>query len=336
MKTLIIDGNWLLKKNFHKRGNQKANGKLCGGAFGFLESLKAVLNRTLPDRVVVMWDGYRGGLLRYNKYKPYKANRNKDWEATDRAYATDGTESESARIKVEVVKQKEWVQGYLEDLFIRQAEVDTIEADDLIAYYILNRRPDEEIIINSRDGDFYQLVAPNVSMLTPDKYKIVTSNNFKETFGYTRENALLFKCFEGDSADCIEGIKGITTRGLLEKFPNMANEKYTFNRLVEECYEEKEKKNIKFFDKIIQSRIEIYRNAELMDLKRPFLNDEAKQEVLDLIKVKIDFENRSIKTAMGKFVADGFTQFVDVELVDYFFSVFYNIMNKEKEFSLNS
>jgi hypothetical protein len=116
----------------------------------------------------------------------------------------------------------------------------------------------------------------------------------------------------------------------------MANEKYTFNRLVEECYEEKEKKNIKFFDKIIQSRIKIYRNAELMDLKRPFLNDEAKQEVLDLIKVKIDFENRSIKTAMGKFVADGFTQFVDVELVDYFFSVFYNIMNKEKEFSLNS
>jgi 5'-3' exonuclease len=81
----------------------------------------------------------------------------------------------------------------LEDLFIRQAEVDTIEADDLIAYYILNRRPDEEIIINSRDGDFYQLIAPNVSMLTPDKYKIVTSNNFKETFGYTRENALLFK-----------------------------------------------------------------------------------------------------------------------------------------------
>jgi len=336
MKTLIVDGQWCLKKNFFKRKGMKANGELCGGTFGFLESLKAVLNRVLPDRVVVMWDGYKSGLLRYNEYKPYKSNRDKDWEAEDRVIVTDGTESEEAREKFDFLRQKKRVQEYLEELFIRQAEVDHIEADDLIAYYILNRRPGEEIIIHSRDGDFPQLVSENVSVLTPDKFKIVTDKNFKELYGYTLENELLFKCFEGDTSDCIEGISGVTKRQLMLRFPDMANEKYTYDRLVEEAYEKKEVKKLKIYDKIIECRAELYRNAKLMNLRAPFINEEAKREVMALVNGKISFDDRSIKKGMSMFIKDGYTQFVDIEMVDYFFSVFYNIMNKEKEFSLNS
>ena len=77
MRTLLIDGNWLLKKNYHKRKLEEANGEKCGGSYGFLDSLKAVINKILPCRVVVMWDGLSSGYLRYEIYKPYKSNRKK-------------------------------------------------------------------------------------------------------------------------------------------------------------------------------------------------------------------------------------------------------------------
>jgi len=330
MKTLLIDGQWCLKKNFYKRKSLKSNGNLCGGTFGFLESLKAVLNRTLPDRVIVMWDGFNSGLLRFNEYKPYKAKRKNYLLNEEKIYTTEVPENDKDAEKISIYHQKRRVQKYLDELFVRQTEVDTIEADDLIAHYALNRGPDEEIIIYSRDGDFFQLVSEGISVLNPDKFKLVTIDNFKEVFGYTVENELMLKCFKGDDSDEIPGINGITKENLLEKFPDIANEKYTYNRLVEECYEQKEKKKIKYYDKIIHCRSELYRNAKLMDLRRPFLNEEAKTEIYDLLKRGITTDDRSIKKAMSMFVEDGFTEFVGSDMVDYFFSIFYNIMNKEK------
>ena len=38
MKTILIDGQWNLKRNFYKKKNYSAKGELCGGSFGFLES----------------------------------------------------------------------------------------------------------------------------------------------------------------------------------------------------------------------------------------------------------------------------------------------------------
>ena len=82
MKTILVDGQWNLKRNHFKRKNYSAKGELCGGSFGFLESLKSVINQTLPDRVVVFWDGMNSGVLRYEVYKPYKAKRKEYWKNT--------------------------------------------------------------------------------------------------------------------------------------------------------------------------------------------------------------------------------------------------------------
>ena len=50
-------------------------------------------------------------------------------------------------------------------MFIRQAEVDLIEGDDLIALYVQMKEKDEQVIIFSRDKDYYQLIDENVYVL---------------------------------------------------------------------------------------------------------------------------------------------------------------------------
>lgn len=336
MRTLLLDGNWSLKKNFHKRKDLEAKGNLCGGSFGFLDSLRVVINKVLPDRVVVMWDGFNAGKLRYEIYKPYKANRKKDWDAEYNAIYTDGLESPEDKEKYEITLQKEQVKEFLKEFSIRFLEVKHIEADDLIAYYILNSRiVDEEIIIHSRDEDFLQLISRNVSVLNPSSLELITIHNFKKIYGYPVENALLLKCFEGCDSDKIEGVKGVTPEALIKHFPRIAEEKYMYNRLVEECYNKKRGKKLKFYDKIIESRSVLYRNAELMNLQKPFVNEEVKREMKKIIYEPFENKDFSIKSAMSLFIEKGFVKFVKNEYLDLFFAPFFRIINKEKEFSTN-
>jgi len=336
MKTLLVDGNWCLKKNFHKRKGLEANGRLCGGSFGFIDSLRAVISKVLPDRIIVMWDGFNAGKLRYEIYKPYKANRKKHWEAEEHALSTDGMDSPEDKEKYEIVLQKEVAKEFLKSFYVRFLEVKHIEADDLIAYYILNSNiSNEEIIIYSRDRDFLQLINPNVSILSPDNFELTTIQNFKKTYGYTIENALLFKCFNGDNSDEISGVNGVTIKNLLEHFPAMADEKYMYNRLVEECYNKKREKKLKYYDTIIGARNVLYRNAQLMNLKRPFINEEVKVEMQKIIHEPIGDENFSIKSAMSLFMSKGFNKFVKNEYLDLFFAPYFRIISKEKEYSTN-
>ncbi|MEK6829590.1 MAG: hypothetical protein AABY15_05720 [Nanoarchaeota archaeon] len=333
MKTLLIDGQWNLKRNFFKRKDLiGANHKMCGGTYGFLDSTKSVINRIMPDRVIVAWDGFHAGKLRYNIYKPYKANRKKDWENETRVIATEGIGNADDAQEFQLLSQKIEVQAYLDELFVRQVEEDYIEADDIIAYYILNsKNPDEHIYIYSRDQDFFQLVSEKVSLINPDNFEIITINNFREKMGYVVENALLFKCFKGDDSDEIKGINGINGNTLIKYFPDIANEKYSYKRLVEESYEKQKKKKLKTYEKIIQAEQDLYRNAKLMDLKRPFINQVTIDAVEAVRNQPLD-SDRSIETAMEMFARDGFNKFVGESNLGYFFGPFYNLKSKEKEF----
>lgn len=336
MKTLLVDGQWNLKRNFKKRQELKTStGYLCGGSFGFIDSLKTAMNRVLPDRVVVMWDGFHSGKLRYEIYPPYKANRNKDWEKTQKAIATDGLYNPQDLERVEMLKQKIQVQNYLDELYVRQAEVDLIEADDLIAQYILrSKSDDEEIIVFSRDKDYLQLISDKVSVMTSDSAFLVNKEEYESKYGHIIDNELLFKCFEGDKSDKIEGVKGITRETLIKYFPNIKKEKYLYSRLIEESLEAQKKKKLKIYDKVLESESILYRNARLMNLKKPFLNDEAINKV-DAVKHGILGDDRSVEKAVSLFIRDGMISHLQNGSLEDFFSPFYRVMTKEIEYSKN-
>jgi len=336
MRTLLVDGTWNLKRNYYKRRELiGANRKLCGGTYGFLDSLKSVINKTLPDRVIVCWDGFHAGKLRYNIYKPYKANRQKNWENETKIISTDGIGNEDDAEKFQLLSQKIDIQTYLDELFVRQIEEDYIEADDLIASYILGSTDqNEQIIIYSRDKDFLQLISNKVSIITPDSVDMITIHNFKDKKGYPVDNALLFKCFEGDDSDEIEGVKGITENTLMKYFPDSKEEKYSYKRLVKESYEiqNARKKPLATINKIIDAEHVLYRNAILMNLKKPFMNQSAIDSVNAVRNQPLE-DGRSIEKAMEMFTKDGFVKFVGTNNIHYFFGAFYNLKAKELEFN---
>jgi 5'-3' exonuclease len=337
MKTLLVDGQWLFKRNFKSQPTLKSStGNLCGGVVGFMFSLKSIINKVLPDRVVIAWDGFHAGKLRYDIYAPYKAKRGKDWENEDRVIASDGTGSPEDMEKIEFLKQKILTQNIMDELFVRQVEVDYIEADDIIAQYVLKSEEDDEIIyIFSRDKDYLQLISDKVSVITSDSMWTLNREEYEKKYNHTIENELLFKCFEGDKGDGIAGINGITRNTLINFFPNIAKEKYLYTRLVEECYEAKKNKKTgkrKIYDKIIEAQHDLYRNARLMNLKKPFLNVEARK-LVDVVKHGTLDETREITSAMSIFTSAGLMIYIGDEFSQDFFSPFYMLMSKEKEYS---
>ena len=55
-------------------------------------------------------------------------------------------------------EQREIIMKCLEELFVRQCVCDKVEADDLIAYYVNHKKPNERIVIMSNDMDLTQLM----------------------------------------------------------------------------------------------------------------------------------------------------------------------------------
>lgn len=335
-KTLLVDGDWNLKRNFMKRENMFAKGEHCGGSFGFLESLRSVINKVMPDRVVVMWDGPAGGKMRYEIYPHYKKDRDKNWDEESYYLSESELDYESKR-KYSRLTQKIKVKNYLEELFIRQVEVDTIEADDLIAKYVLTKNKDETIIIFSSDKDYYQLIREDVSVLRPSDDLMISNLNFKEVFGYIPENALILRCFEGDDSDSIPGVDGVAMKSIIKYFPRFCEEPYDVDRFIKESVVLYQKKKIKFFEKIIGCRRTIDRNYILMDLHNPFLNEQAIDEIKEISECIIvedsNFTQRSITNAMKMMIKDGYDKLVWQENMEFFFRPFFRLVAKETEYS---
>jgi len=336
MKTLICDGEWNLRRNFKKRTDLFSfKGEHCGGVYGFLETLGSTINKVLPDRVVVVWDGERSGQLRHDIYPLYKADH-KDWDP-DSYLRTEAQLDAEMRSKVSCTNQKLKTKNLLDGMFIRQAEVDLIEGDDLIALYVKAKEEDEQIIIFSRDKDYYQLIDENVYVLRPADNIVVTPKNFKGLFGYTHKNALLLKCIEGDGGDNVAGIPGVAYKTIVKHFPKFTDEEYTFDRLSDEAYELYGKKKLKVFENILGARNVCKRNKILMDLRNPLVNEEAVKEIeiiRECVMAKEDGQfDRSVQDIMKEVINEGYTRFMYNGDINNFFLPYQRIAAKEKEYT---
>ena len=332
MRTLLIDGYWNLKRNYHKLRDPQHMMYECGGTLGFLNSLRATINKVIPDRVVVMWDGRFSGKFRHDIYPPYKSKRKKEWDLQSEIElkGQNLNLNDYNRDTYSLSNQKIILQEILEELSIRQCEVEFIEADDLIASYCIQADPTEQIFINARDKDYRQIVSENVSIITPDDLRIITFQNFKQIIGHTIENELFLKCFIGDGSDCVKGVNGITENKLIKYFPAIKDEKYTYKRLVAETKEMASKKKLVFFDKILECEETIYLNARLMNLKKPFLTQNAIDEVKFIQTAPLGLD-RNVKAVFEIFSKHRYNELLQVD-VNYYLSPFNIIVQKEREY----
>lgn len=208
---MIIDGNALIHRAFHAipPGLTTASGEPTNAVYGFASMLLNLLLKEKPAYIIVTYDK-KGKTFRDELYAEYKATRVK---APQELYD-------------QMPKIKEMVNAFK----IPQTELEGFEADDLIATIVEKMKSDPSIHcgIVTGDRDTFQLVSPQVSIITPQKgfreYEIYTPEKVEKEFGITPEQFRDYKALRGDTSDNIPGVRGIgevTATELLQQYKDI-------------------------------------------------------------------------------------------------------------------
>ena len=323
--SLIVDGNNLLKISLVDK-TMNSNGKEYGAVVTFLRILGNILRKKDFNYCTVVWDGVGSGVLRYEIYKDYKANRDKhyDLHTSETAYdkainayckkVLDYAKSKSKRVKKEESdeeifdREKSILKQILQELCIRQYEFENVEGDDIISYCVQNKKENEKIVIVSSDKDLTQLISDDVIVYNHRIKDFVTLKNALEKIGSRPDNVVLEKILCGDSSDNIKGINGIGEKTLATLFPNIKTERLDLSSLVRRSQElldsrkAEGKKPLKSLLNIINGVTDgcqgnkIYEiNKKIIDLSSPLLTKEAKKSLSDEMYAPIDVSELNSK-----------------------------------------
>ena len=207
-----------------------------------LNSVKKAWNDFEADHVVFCLEGRS---WRKDFYEPYKRNRQETRDAMTPAQADED------KVFWEIFDEfKEFVGTKTNCTMMHHSQ---LEADDLIAGWI-QAHPNDNHVIISTDGDFAQLIAPNVKQYNGVSNTIITHEGYfddkkkqpvidKKT-GEPRlapdPAFMLFeKCMRGDTSDNVfsayPGVRKKGTRnkvGLIEAFADKDTKGYNWNNLM--------------------------------------------------------------------------------------------------------
>lgn len=334
IRTLLVDSSYLLKRSYFGAKNLYTNkfGHI-GALYSFFTTLRKLIKEHKINKVVLAWDGENSGFYRHIIEPCYKANRkDKEWYTK-----IELSESEIKREKEKeesILKQRKRIQAYAEELFLRQIEVDKIEADDIIASYSMKYNKNEDIIIYTNDRDFAQLLNYNVTILFDNKEDLITKQNFFFEFNYHYANALLMKIICGDSSDNIKGIQGIKEKSLLKYFPDIKFKKLSVREICKMADEinkkriEEKKKPLKIFENLLNNIDTLVINHKLMNLSSPFLSEQADEE-LEQLEMPLSDENRNGKNLYNMMIEDEFLTVYDSTFANYV-EPFYSVIMNEK------
>ena len=364
--TLLVDGSNVLELSSLGDRTVSSNGKIVGGIQQFLLQLKIMLKKANFRYVYVFWDGDNSGLYRYILNENYKSNRDKNYEnelsegLSDYMKEFNATISrmqnyifnkknkektdEEKKNKEIFFEQREIIMNCLEELFVRQVLCDKVEADDLIAYYVNNKKPNERIVIMSNDRDLTQLISDDVIVYIQQKKMFINKKNHTEEIGYYYENVLLKKILCGDSSDSIKGIKGFGEITLLNNFPEIKTRKVTLEEVIEKAKrinDERalEKKKPLQWAKNIVERVttgaqgdKIYEiNKKIIDLRNPLMTDEAKEMMDSMMYSPLDPEGRSYENLYKILCDAGVDDLIDPTRFSNFFIEYSYLIEKEKK-----
>ena len=364
-KHLVIDGNSLLKRCFSADKRKSGNGFEWGAVFQFLLQVKLVLKQYDFDYVCAFFDGKHSGYQRYKVYNGYKANREdkhyEDYRENKSEYERNmeafckrtlaysrskkaserGSWNESERESFD--RQCDLLISILEELFIRTARFETVEGDDLVAYYTIHKKPQDKVVIMSGDRDLTQLISPTViiyDLNAPKGDRFINSHNSVEKLGFTHENTALIKTICGDKSDnigCITGFGGEDHITLFKFFPELKTEKKTINEVIDRAIEINNSKKSKFLQNLIEHKANgeysgdpLAINSYLVDLSVPILTDEAKSEMDALQYAPIDPEGRDIANIKKMAYKYRLTDWLDDDAFGRFFGDFNKTISIEK------
>lgn len=327
-KTLLVDGNNLMKIGFHGVKEYYHEGNHIGGIWHFLNTVRRFIEEQNFDKVIVFWDGEGNSMKRKVIYPQYKENRIQESnEQKEHSFLT----------------QKNRVKQYLEEMFVRQINIENNEADDLIAYYC-QIASDEIITIFSSDKDLTQLISKNVSIYSPSAkqtYKFGDKIKLKEHH-IPHNNILTYKVLAGDKSDNIDGIYYLGDKTLFKLFPELLEQDITIDDILtkaENLLKGDKENNVLKNILTGKTKTGIYGeeffeiNKKIVDLSHPLIDDEGKEIVELFYKETLDPDGRGHRNLIKMMMQDGFFKFLpkgDDAWVN-FIKPFLKLTRKEKQ-----
>ena len=326
-KTLLVDGNNLIKIGFHGVKDYFHNGQHIGAIWHFLNTLRRFLEENNYNKVVVFWDSDTNSSQRRLLYPKYKLNR-RDLSNEFKQESYEG--------------QKQRVKQYLEEMFVRQVQVEHSEADDLIAYYC-KISEDENKTIFSSDRDLTQLISEKVSIYSPSAKRYYKNGDTikMSDFEVPHYNVKTIKILTGDSSDNIDGIFYLGEKTLFKFFPELLEKPVDFTDILSKGEELlKENKDNKSLQNLLSGKTkegifgdEYYDiNKKLIDLSEPLITQEGKELVESYYSESLDPYGRGYKNLIRMMMEDGLFKYlpkVDDGWI-YFLKPFLKLTRKEK------
>jgi 5'-3' exonuclease len=257
MKYYIVDTANLFFKSRYVASRQSNDWERIGMAIYLtLASVNSLVRKYSDGQPAHVVFALEGRSWRKDFYKPYKANRDEAKAAlTDEEIATD-------RMYWDAYEQ--FTKFLIEQTNVSVLRCPTAEGDDIIARFIA-LHPDDEHIIVSSDGDFYQLIASNVRQYNSLNNTMITDAGIYDERGrkvaftidskckikigkpdanfIAPENwveyALFLKCIRGDDGDNVfSAYPGVRERGtknktgLKEAFDDRLRKGFAWNNLM--------------------------------------------------------------------------------------------------------
>ena len=239
-------------------------------------------------------------------------------------------------------KQKTRVKQYLEEMFIRQLEVENSEADDLIAYYC-QISLDEEKTIFSSDKDLTQLISEKVLIYSPQTkqyFKFGDKIKFKDC-SIPHYNVMTFKILAGDTSDNIDGISLMGEKTLIKFFPEILDSEISLTDILTkgELLLKEQQKNVVLGNLLSGKTKEgimgddfFKINKKLVDLSEPLIDEEGKEMVREYYSESMDPDGRGHRNLIRMMMDDGFFKYLpkgDDSWVN-FLKPFLKLSRKEK------
>lgn len=281
---LVDSANTFFRARHVARGN--LNDKVGLSIHTVLSSVRKAWRDFKGDHVVFCLEGRS---WRKDFYEPYKRQR------SEARAALSPREAEEDRVFWETFDQfKSFVKDKTNCSVLHNPQ---LEADDLIAGWIAFHPNDNHIII-STDGDFAQLIAPNVKQYNGVMGMTITHEGYFDEKGKPMIDKktnlpkaapdpdwLLFeKCMRGDTSDNVfsayPGVREKGTKnkvGLREAFADKTTKGFSWNNLMLQRWVDHEGKEHRVLD-------DYNRNVQLCDLKA------QPEHIKDIIKTTIKEE----------------------------------------------
>ena len=211
MKLMAIDGNSIINRAYYGiRPLSTRDGLYTHAIFGFLTTLLRLKDEEKPDAVCVTFDVH-APTFRHTADAAYKATRK--------------PMPEELRMQMPVLKE------VLDALNIPRYELAGWEADDLLG--TISRKCEAagwDCVVVTGDKDSLQLITDHTKVklvstrMGQTTTRDMTSETFREEYGFAPVHMIDLKALMGDSSDNIPGVAGIgekTATDLIRKYESI-------------------------------------------------------------------------------------------------------------------